>query len=306
VSDVAVVVVSHNSRADLERSLPIVCAGERQVIVVDNASTDGTPAFTRQFPNVHLLELGENVGYGAACNVGIASASGPLVLLLNPDAWPVEDGIERLAACAERQPRLGAIGPVLQAPDGTRQQSLVGFPTSWWLGRPAITSTRSRAEIAALPWSRPVRKFIVGAALLVRRKALEQVGGFDPSFFMFYEEVDLCWRLQEAGWGVAVCPEARFVHVGGTSTRRNWGAMYREQLRGHLRFLAKHYGIGRAEKARKLLIAAMWMRSVVFMIVRRTDRCRRSRDAAAWLRTGDARSLLDTAPPRETARSQRS
>jgi N-acetylglucosaminyl-diphospho-decaprenol L-rhamnosyltransferase len=306
VSDVAVVIVSHNSRDDLERSLPVVCAGERQVIVVDNASTDGTPALTRRFPNVHLLALRENVGYGAACNVGIASASGPLVLLLNPDAWPVENAIERLTACAERQPRLGAIGPVLQAPDGTRQQSLVGFPTSWWLGRPAITSTRSRVQIGALPWSRAVRRFVVGAALLVRREAFEQVGGFDPSFFMFYEEVDLCWRLHEAGWGVAVCPEAKFVHVGGTSTRRNWATMYREQLRGHLRFLAKHYGVRRAEKARKLLIAAMWMRSFVFMIVRRTERRRMSQDAAAWLRMGDARSLLDTAPPGEMARSQRS
>ncbi len=298
--------MSHNSRDDLERSLPVVCAGEHQVIVVDNGSTDGTPAFMRRFPDVHLLELGENVGYGSACNIGIASAKSPLVLLLNPDAWPVANGIERLAAFAERQPRLGAAGPVLEGPDGMRQQSLVGFPSSWWLGRPAITSTRARARIAALPWSRPVRKFIVGAALLVRREAFEQVGGFDPSFFMFYEEVDLCWRLQEAGWGVAMCPEARFVHVGGTSTRRNWSTMYREQLRSHLRFIAKHSGVRRAEQARKLLIAAMWMRSVVFMIVRRPERREISRNAAAWLRMGDARSLLDTAPPGETARSQRS
>jgi GT2 family glycosyltransferase len=301
VSGVAVVIVSHNSRGDLERSLPVISAGERQVVVVDNASTDGTPAFTRRFPNVRLLELRKNVGYGAACNVGIASSSAPMVLFLNPDAWPLDDGIERLAACAELQPALGAVGPVLQTPDGTRQRSLVGFPTPWWLGRPPITSTRARARIRALPWSRPIRKFVVGAALLVRREAFEQVGGFDPSFFMFYEDVDLCWRLQQAGWSVAVCPEAKFIHVGGTSTRRNWTAMYREQLRGHLRFLVKHHGVERAEKARKLLIAAMWLRSIAFMVVRRTERRRMSLDAAAWLRAGDARSLLDGAPSGESA-----
>jgi N-acetylglucosaminyl-diphospho-decaprenol L-rhamnosyltransferase len=305
VSDVGVVVVSHNSRADLERSLPVVRSAVRQVTVVDNASLDGTATFVRgRFPDVHLLELRENVGYGAACNLGIASISTPFVMLLNPDAWPIGNSMERLASCAEREPRLGAIGPLLEAPNGARQQSLIRFPTPWWLGRPAITSARSRARTPVLPWSRPMRRFLVGAALLVRREAVEQVGGFDPSFFMFYEEVDLCWRLQEAGWRVELCPDARFVHIGGTSTRRNWEAMYREQVRGHLRFLAKHHGVARAETARKFLTAVMAMRSVGYAIARRSEERRISREAAAWLRSGDTLSLLEFRPPAATVRSE--
>jgi GT2 family glycosyltransferase len=295
VSVVTVVIVSHNSRGDLERSLPAVLAGERHVIVVDNASTDGTPRLLRErFPDVELVELGENVGYGAACNEGIARASGRFVLLLNPDAWPVEDGIERLVACAERQQRLAAAGPQLRAPDGTPQRSLFAFPTRWWLGRPAITSFPLRAQVSRLPSLRPVPKLLVGAALLVRRDAVKEVGGFDPRFFMFYEEVDLCWRLHESDWSVAFCPDAEFVHVGGTATRRDWPTMYREQLRSHLRFLAKHHGLRYAEHARRVLVVAISVRAVIFWIVRRPDQSSLFRGAAAWLRSNDTRSLLDS------------
>lgn len=124
--------------------------------------------------------------------------------------------------------------------------------------------------------------------MLLRREAFEDVGGFDPRFFMYFEEVDLCWRLQEAGWQVALCPEAGFVHVGGTSTTANWAAMYREQLRGHLRFLAKHHRATDAEFARKLLEVAVSVRA---LLARGADR-EAFRAAARWLASGDAESLL--------------
>jgi N-acetylglucosaminyl-diphospho-decaprenol L-rhamnosyltransferase len=299
MTEVAIVIVSHNSRPDLEWSLPIVRASGGHVIVVDNASTDGTPALVRdRFPDVQLVESRENVGYGAACNEGISRAAAPLVLLLNPDAWPLEGGTERLAACAERQPTLGAVGPLLQSADGTPQRSLFGVPTRWWLGRPAITSAPPRLRLPLLPSPPRSPKFLVGAALLVRRNAFEQVGGFDPSFFMFAEEVDLCWRLQEAGWGVALCADATFVHVGGTSTRRNWPAMYREQLRGHLRLLAKHRGLAEAEAARKLLRRALTVRA----LGTRGEQAEALRQAVRWLGSGDASTLLEEGVrPRERA-----
>jgi N-acetylglucosaminyl-diphospho-decaprenol L-rhamnosyltransferase len=290
VSELSVVIVSFNSRADLERSLPAVIDGGREVIVVDNASTDGSQNFVRdRFRAVRLIELHENRGYGAACNEGLHVAGAPLVLLLNPDAWPLDDGIERLTECASRRPTLGAIGPQLHGPHGRRQPTLVGLPTRWWTGRPALSSAPSRAMSLRVPRSRSGRRFLVGAALLLRREALEQVGVFDPTFFMFYEEVDLCWRLQEAGWGIDVCPEARFVHVGGTSTRQNWPRMYREQLRGHLRFLAKHDGLATAELARRYLTWAVRAR----MLAAGGERRRAYRDAATWLGSGPAALLLD-------------
>jgi N-acetylglucosaminyl-diphospho-decaprenol L-rhamnosyltransferase len=290
MSDLAVVIVTHNSRHDLEQSLPVIRPADHRVIVVDNASEDGTATFTRErFPHAEVLELRENVGYGAACNAGIAHVSAPLVLLLNPDAWPLEGGIERLAGCAERQPALGAMGPLLLSPERRRQPSLVGVPTRWWLGRPAVTSVHPRLPLPRVPSPRRRRKFLVGAALLLRRDAFEQVGGFDPSFFMFGEEVDLCWRLQEAGWGVALCSDATFVHVGGTSTRRDWPAMYREQLRGHLRLLAKHRGLAEAEAARKLLRRALTVRA----LVARGEQKEALQQAVRWLGSGDATTLLD-------------
>jgi N-acetylglucosaminyl-diphospho-decaprenol L-rhamnosyltransferase len=119
VSDVAVVIVSYNSCGDLARSLPTVAARDRELVVVDNASTDGTGSFVRrQFPDAELVELLENRGYGAACNVGVARTTAPLVLLLNPDAWPIGDGIDELAECLEGRPRVGAAGPELRTPDG--------------------------------------------------------------------------------------------------------------------------------------------------------------------------------------------
>ena len=130
--------------------------------------------------------------------------------------------------------------------------------------------------------------------LLVRRQVVAEIGDFDTSFFMFNEEVDFCYRARSAGWDVVFWPGAEFVHVGGASTTQAWSRMYREQLRSHLRFLAKHYGWRQAERARTLLIAAMRLRALVFGLVGRTERRRLSRDATSWLGSGDVRSLLDS------------
>jgi len=133
-------------------------------------------------------------------------------------------------------------------------------------------------------------EFLMGAVLLLRRAAVEEAGGFDEDFFMFSEEVDLCYRLREAGWKVVFTPDAEFVHVGGASTRLAWGPLFREQLRGHLRFLAKHRGSREAERARRLLLASMRLRSVAF----RGERGAAYRQAAAWLASGDAEALLQS------------
>jgi len=267
---------------------------------VDCASTDGTAAFVRdRFAEARLLELEANPGYGSALNEGARLASGDYLLLMNADAWPAHSAVERLAAFAEAQPSAGAIGPRLLNPDGSLQRSVRGFPTLW----------RLATEYYFLRWLAPrsrlvnafygagfahdsVRdaEFLVGAVLLLRRRAFEEVGGFDPSFFMFNEEVDLCYRLHERGWRVVFFPGAEFVHLGGASTQLDWDRMYREQLRSHLRFLTKHYGPRRAEYGRRLLLWALRLRALVF----RGERRQLSRDAARWLAGGDAAALLES------------
>jgi N-acetylglucosaminyl-diphospho-decaprenol L-rhamnosyltransferase len=303
---VSVIIASHNTSAYLERSVSAI-GDDHEVIVVDSGSTDGSGALVRtRFPHVHLVELDVNPGYGAALNEGIALASGEYVILMNGDAWPRPDALERLVEFAEREPRAGIVGPRLINTDGTLQPSVRGFPTLWRLAteylflRWLAPSSRALNAFYASRFdhgSRREAEFLVGAVLLVRRRLLDEIGGFDTSFFMFNEEVDLCYRARSAGWSVVFWPGAEFVHVGGASTSRVWPRMYREQLRSHLRFLAKHHGPREAERARRLLVAAMRVRALVFAVALRHDRRALSVDAASWLRSGDARSLLDPQTP---------
>ena len=305
---VSVIVVSHNTRRDLEACL-VALGGEREVIVVDSNSADGSQELVRErFPHVRLLALAHNPGYGGAMNEGIAIASGDYLLLMNADARPLAHATERLVERVEREPGIGIAGPRLLNPDGSLQPSVRGFPTLWrlateyfFLRRLAPRSRLLNAFYGAGFDHRSPRdaEFLVGAVLLVRRQTLDELGGFDPSFFMFNEEVDLCYRARKAGWRVVFVPDAEFVHLGGASTEQSWPRMYREQLRSHLRFLAKHAGAREAERARRLLAAAMVVRAVVFALTRRPERRRLSLAAAAWLRSGDADGLLRAATAAE-------
>jgi GT2 family glycosyltransferase len=281
--DVSIVVVSYNSQAYLRQALEPVSGGPYEVIVVDNASTDGTRLLVRSdFPSVRLLELDANIGFGAACNEGMRIARGRYFLLMNPDAWPVGDAVAELVGFADPRPRLGATGPVLRFPDGRPQRSSFGTPSAFWLGAPAFTSspsTRTRRPRGAI--------VLVGAALLLRRGAVAEIGGFDPRFFMFNEEVDLCTRLRRASWEIEPCPTAAFVHVGGASTSQVASSMYREQLRGHLLYLAKHRGMRQAEVARRVLLASTRVRAA------RSPISAMFAEAASWLASGNARTLIE-------------
>ena len=126
----------------------------------------------------------------------------------------------------------------------------------------------------------------MGACMLIRREAVDQVGPLDEAFFLFSEETDWCRRFTQAGWKVLFYPGAECVHVGGAS---HGGRLFRENLRGHLRFLAKHRGTAYAERARRLLGVALRLRALVF----RGERGRMYRDAAAWLASGRVPELLE-------------
>jgi GT2 family glycosyltransferase len=301
--DISVIIASHNTRIHLERCLAAF-DDTQELIVVDTGSTDGSQELVRErFPQVDLVELDANPGYGGALNEGIARSSGAYLLLMNADAWPFADAAEQLVEFAEGEPRAGIVGPRLLNPDGTLQPSVRGFPTIWRLATEYFflrwLAPRSRALNAFYAYgfdhrSRRDAEFLVGAVLLVRRQVVAEIGDFDTSFFMFNEEVDFCYRARLAGWNVVFWPGAEFVHVGGASTTQVWPRMYREQLRSHLRFLAKHHGLRQAERTRSLLIAAMRLRSLVFAAAGRRERRRLSRDAASWLASGDVPSLLDS------------
>jgi N-acetylglucosaminyl-diphospho-decaprenol L-rhamnosyltransferase len=289
--------VTFNALPWLERCLESVRGHE--VIVVDHGSSDGTLELVRErFPAVRVIEQ-ENLGLGAGSNAGMRLASGAYFLLLNSDAWALGDAVERLAAFADEHPEAAVVGPKLVNPDGSLQRSVRGFPTLWRLATEYLflrkLAPRSRAFNAFYGAGfahDQVREaeFLMGACLLVRREAADTVGLFDEDFFMFSEETDWCYRFRQAGWKVLFYPGAEFVHVGGATTRQNWGPMFREQVRGHLRFLAKHRGRREADRARRLLLASLRLRAVAFP----GERGRTYRDAARWLAGASSRELLET------------
>jgi N-acetylglucosaminyl-diphospho-decaprenol L-rhamnosyltransferase len=290
--DVTVVVVTFNSVATLERCLRSVDGYE--TVVVDNGSDDGTTALVRaRFPQARLIEQ-PNRGMGAGNNTGMRAAGGRYALLLNADAWVVGDGVAALVRAADAHPDAAVIGPRLRNEDGTLQRSVRGDPTLWRLATEYLflrkLAPRSRLLNAfygnGFGYDREAQvESLYGAALLVRRQAADQVGLFDESFFMFSEETDWLRRFRAAGWVVLFTPAAEVVHVGASS---HGGRLYAENLRGILRFLAKHRGAREAERARWLLLVSLALRGLVF----RGERGRRYREGARFLASGGVGSLL--------------
>jgi N-acetylglucosaminyl-diphospho-decaprenol L-rhamnosyltransferase len=283
VDDVSAVVVTYDALPWLERCLESLRGLE--TVVVDHGSTDGTlELLQRRFPDAIVLRR-ENRGYGAGLNAGLRASSGRYVLLLNSDAWAQAGAVERLVEFADAHPRAAYVGPRSRHVDGAIQHTVRGFPTLWrlateyfFLRKLAPRSRRLNAFYAAgFAHDEPRRaEWVMGYAMLVRREAFEEVGGFDESFFMFSEETDLCRRLWDAGWEVWFTPEAEFTHVGGASHK---GLMFDENVSGHLRYLAKHHGDAYAERARKLLLWALRLRGVLF----RGERGRRYRQAGRMI-----------------------
>jgi N-acetylglucosaminyl-diphospho-decaprenol L-rhamnosyltransferase len=292
--DLSVIVVTLNGREWVGRCLESV-AGADEVVVVDHGSTDGTVELVRErFPQARLIEQ-ENRGMGGGNNAGMRVATGRYFLLLNSDAWVVGDGLRRLVEFADSRPDAAVVGPRLVNPDGSLQRSVRAFPTLWRLAteyfflRKLAPRTNALNAFYGGPFDHAsVREadWLYGACLLVRREAADAVGLFDEDFFMFSEEVDWCYRFQAAGWKVLFYPGAEVVHVGGGS---HGGRMYSENLRGHLRFFAKHYGLGQAERARKLLLLGVRVRARVFPTSRRQTYV----DAARFLASGSAATLLE-------------
>jgi N-acetylglucosaminyl-diphospho-decaprenol L-rhamnosyltransferase len=296
VPDVSTIVVTYNALPWVEKALE--SARGTEVVVVDHGSTDGTLELVRErFPEATLVEQ-ENKGFGAGNNAGMRVASGKWFLLLNSDAWLQPGALEALVDFAEAHPDAAVVGPRLLNPDGTLQRSVRGFPTVWRIATEYLflrkLAPRSRALNAfyagGFDHDEPREAdFLMGSVLLVRRAAVEAVGGFDERYFMFSEETDWCYRLREAGWTTWFFPGAEAVHVGGATTTQSWEPMFREQVRGHLRFLADHRGERDAERARKLMLVALAARGRLF----RGERGAAYLSAARWLASGRTRQLLE-------------
>ncbi len=248
-----IVIVSYNCRQALQTCLlKLIAEGyPPPILVVDNASTDGTPEMvTADFPTVQLIQNVRNHGFAAACNQGIRACASDFILLLNPDTLLKRATLQKLSDIMRAQPNIGACGPRVLNTDGTLQPSCRRFPT---LGAMACDELgvsrlfpRSRllARYRMQNWlhdeNRDVDQ-VMGSCLLVRRTALEHVGLLDEHFFLYFEEVDLCLRLQKTGWRVVFIADQNVTHLGGESSKIDPRNALGHRYRSLFAFYRKHY-----------------------------------------------------------------
>jgi N-acetylglucosaminyl-diphospho-decaprenol L-rhamnosyltransferase len=269
----SIVVVNWNTRdllanclASARRDVSTFQRLNVETFVVDNASSDGSAPMVRErFPWVRLIENGKNVGFASASNQGIAQAGGRHVLLLNADTEVAPGALEELHAFMDAHPQAGAAGARLLNPDGTLQPSCYPMlsPGREFWRLLFLEHIWPQATYPMHRWDSTIPRrveVIKGACLVLRRAAVEQVGLLDESYFMYTEEVDLCYRLAQAGWDLWYVPQAQVIHFGEASSRQAAEAMYLQLYRSKVHFYRKFGGEPRARRFVRLLRLAYWPR----------------------------------------------
>jgi len=245
----SVVVINHNAGPALVDCLRSVAEGAAEIVLIDNASSDGSTKLAMDtLPTTRLIVNERNTGFAAAANQGVRAATADHVVLLNPDAFASPGAIEALVQAMADHPRAGVVGGLVRNPDGTVQPTKRAFPKLHhaalhglvgvvWTNNPG---TRAYT-LADASFEEPRRvDWVAMTAVAIRREAFEAIGGFDERFFFFVEDVDLCRRLADAGWQVWFEPRAEFMHIwGGSWTQRplKFLALHQRNL---FRYFRKH------------------------------------------------------------------
>jgi GT2 family glycosyltransferase len=274
---VSAIVVSYNVRDQLLETLGAyysTSGQQAEVVVVDNASSDGSAdAVAAAFPQATLIRLGQNLGFGSANNAGLERCHGELILTLNPDVLVKVGCVTALADLLAANSSAGAAGPRLERPDGKLDLAARrGFPS------PLSAFYRLSGLSRMFPRSRRFNRYNLGdvslesvheidagtaACLMVRRKAIDQVGFFDPQFFMYGEDLDLCYRLRKGGWKIFYEPAAVAVHLKGSSTSQATERMLFEFHRAMWLFHRKHYAEDANVAGNAIVWAGIWTRWAV-------------------------------------------
>ena len=276
----SLVIVNYNTAEDLRKCLTTLKEklGSRETIVVDNGSTDGSREMVLdEFPWARLVDNPGNPGYASACNKGLAEASQPYALILNSDVEFLEDGLEEVLEYLDAHPEVGALGPMVLNSDGSPQMSCRRFPSmrenlvhgflgDFWPDNPLSRSYQMkdmrRDEICEADW-------VSGAAMFLRRSALEGVGGFDEGYFMYVEDVDLCWRLKQAGFKVAYHPSFRLIHhIGRTSSQQSARMLYEHHRSMYIFFRRRYTGWKRIALL-PLVLAGLASRFLLSLLLQR-------------------------------------
>jgi GT2 family glycosyltransferase len=289
--DLSIVIVNWNTRDLLLRCIETAHAvrGELQLefVVIDNASSDDSVACLRErFPDITLIENTKNVGFARANNQGVRASHAPLSLLLNSDAFLTVGSLQALMDVVAAHPKAALVGAQLRNADGTFQASHTAFPTLWreflilsGLGRVVhghwFPSHGPDDDRGAQPTD-----YVEGACMLVQNAAYLSVGGLDEGFFMYAEEVDLCYRLQQAGWQVWYQPAARVTHLGGGSSKNRKVQREVDLYRSRVQFFRKHHGGLAGLILKGQIIGFTALKSILHALLRVLTQGRRGRRVA--------------------------
>ncbi|MBN1220211.1 MAG: glycosyltransferase family 2 protein [Anaerolineae bacterium] len=298
--DLSIVIVNWNVKNLLRHCLQSLFDASRsnselttEIIVVDNASTDGSSQMLRdEFPQVQLIASDENLGYAWGNNTATAAATGRYLFILNPDTVVQPDTLNRLVNYMDARPEVGGLAPQLRWPDGTVQSSRRRFPTlgslfwestlleQWF---PDNRYARHYHLADTSPHQPQKVDWAVGAALLIRRKAWEQVGPLDEDFFMYFEETDWCRRAARAGWEIHYLPDAQVIHYEGKSSGQVVAARALRFQRSKLRYARKYFGKGWATALYFFLwatFACQWLAETIKWLIGHRRNLRRERMTA--------------------------
>lgn len=256
--DISIIIVTWNSENWIKRCLDSILATsgdlKMEIIVVDNFSKDKTQEILKPYGSqIKLIQNSSNLGYAKGCNQGLKIAQGNYILLLNPDTEITENSLKKMRDFMEKNPEAGALGPQLLDFEGQIQPSCRRFPNyklllwelsglsrlfpkskifgAWKMGDFDFKSTREVEQP-------------MGSALLIRKKVIDQIGLMDERFFLFYNDVDFCYRIKQAGWKIYFYPEAKIFHSKGASTGQVKIKKIIQSHRGHFFYLKKYHSSG--------------------------------------------------------------
>lgn len=310
----AVIIINHNTVECLDPCLSSLRGQGLRVIVMDNASTDGSAELVRSRHGWAELVVAEsNRGYGAAANEAFSRAAADFVIIANSDTVFPPHSAQQLLVFLRDQPRTAIAGPRLLNPDSSLQRSCLPFPgTLRWAADNHVCAPLfrwipgARTRLMHL-WPHDHQRdvpWIKGAVLAIRAEAFHQVGGFDESFFMYFEDTDLCLRARRAGWEVTFTPSPAVIHTGGASTAKVAGEMSFTLFVSFMRYARIHYG-----SLHRSLLLLLWKTVMALRLMR--DRLAlarlRSQHNAAPLRSAVTawKRALRWMPPREPRSSER-
>lgn len=269
--DLSIIIVNWNTKdllADCLESLIGIQQSVREVIVVDNASMDGSAGMVyAHFPWVTLIESPDNLGFAAGNNLALHHATGKYVLLLNPDTVVTEGAIERLWQALAAQSKAGIAGAQLLNADGSLQRSIGVFPSLWSelpLINRCLGPVRGDAQVSTPDGDLTVQSvdWVSGACLMIKREVVEDIGLLDESFWLYTEETDWCYRARAAGWDVLLVPQAQVYHLARAASGQRYVFTMLHFHQSRVRFVHKYYGPIYASAMMQVLRlkAAIWRR----------------------------------------------